>query len=268
MDTFANVNAFDNHDNFRSTNARRVHPHRHWQYVWLPLVSALVWFGTLWAMLIVWLALGRPRYPSQDGSIAYISDIGASPLKPLFIAGCSITAVGFFFSLAVERFLRHAGRLVAHMRRRERIFGILAMLGSFLGGLGLILLSIFDTKRHTSAHRAFLLVFMVGVALSAIFTIIEYYWLSKDFPEVRRLQYAYIAKAIIASILICLAIAFGVALYNSTNAGAVLEWTIAFGFTFYLLTFFHDLRLSKGIAQGELTREKLRENPSLAHRRA
>lgn len=63
--------------------------------------------------------------------------------------------------------------LVAHVRRRETVLGTLAMLGSFIGGLGLILLSIFDTRRFTSAHRAFLLLFMIGVALSAIFTIIE-----------------------------------------------------------------------------------------------
>lgn len=59
------------------------------------------------------------------------------------------------------------------MRRRERAFSIMAILGSFLGGAGLILLSVFDTKRHPSAHRAFLLVFIVGVGLSAIFTVIE-----------------------------------------------------------------------------------------------
>ncbi len=45
-----------------------------------------------------------------------------------------------------------------------------------------------------------------------------------------------------------------------------MEWLISFGFTFYLLTFFYDLRLSKGIAAGVLTREKLEENPSLVHR--
>ena len=59
------------------------------------------------------------------------------------------------------------------MRKRERVFGCLAIFGSFLGGLGLILLSIFDTKRHSSLHRVFLLVFIVGVGLSAIFTVIE-----------------------------------------------------------------------------------------------
>ena len=47
------------------------------------------------------------------------------------------------------------------------------MAGSFIGGLRLLLLSIFDTKRYSSAHRAFLLVFIVGVALSAIVTMLE-----------------------------------------------------------------------------------------------
>ncbi|KAF7773333.1 hypothetical protein Agabi119p4_5500 [Agaricus bisporus var. burnettii] len=241
-----------------SLRSSNVHPHRHWLYVWVPLFGAIVWFGMLWAMLIVWLALGKPQYVTQEGSIAYISDIGASSLKPLFIAGCSITAACFFFSLILERFFRHTGRLVGYVRRRERILSIFAIIGSFIGGLGLILLSIFDTGRFTSAHRAFLLVFIVGVALSAIFTILEFYFLSRDFAELRELRFAYIMKAVIALTLICLAIAFGITLYRDKDAGAVLEWLIAFGFTLYLLTFFYDLRLSKGIPDGELTSEKLR----------
>lgn len=38
---------------------------------------------------------------------------------------------------------------------------------------------------------------------------------------------------------------------------AIIEWTIAFGFTFYLLTFFFDLRMSKGVHKGELSRQRL-----------
>lgn len=59
------------------------------------------------------------------------------------------------------------------MRRRERVLSSLAILGSFIGGCGLILLSIFDTKRYTNPHRLFLLIFIVGVGLSAIFTILQ-----------------------------------------------------------------------------------------------
>lgn len=61
-------------------------------------------------MLITYLAQGRPHYVSQDGSIAYISDVGADILKPLFVAGSAITAVSFFLSLTIERWLRHSGR--------------------------------------------------------------------------------------------------------------------------------------------------------------
>ena len=59
------------------------------------------------------------------------------------------------------------------MRRRERVLSSLAIAGAFVGGCGLILLSIFDTKRHPSLHRVFLLVFILGVGLSAIFTVLE-----------------------------------------------------------------------------------------------
>ncbi|KAK7044123.1 hypothetical protein VNI00_007840 [Paramarasmius palmivorus] len=233
------------------------HNRHHWAYVWVPLFGAFVWFGTLLAMLITWLVQGRPRYVSMEGTIAYISDVGADILKPLFIAGSSVTAVSFFLSLVIERYLRHSGRLVPNMRTRERVFATLAVLGSFVGGCGLILLSVFDTKRYTTLHRLFLLIFMLGVALSAIFTIVEYRWISKDFRGVKELKTIYRAKAVIAGILILLAIAFGVALFKSTDVGGVLEWVIAFGFTLYLLTFYFDLRQSKGVHKGELSAERL-----------
>ena len=59
------------------------------------------------------------------------------------------------------------------MRRREKVFSILAVLGSVMAAAGLILLSIFDTKRYVTLHRVFLFVFMLGVAISAIFTVVE-----------------------------------------------------------------------------------------------
>jgi len=59
------------------------------------------------------------------------------------------------------------------MRKRENAFAALAILGSFIGGVGLFCLAVFDTKRHTSLHRVFLLVFILGVGISAIFSTIE-----------------------------------------------------------------------------------------------
>lgn len=59
------------------------------------------------------------------------------------------------------------------MRKREKVFSILAILSSVVGGLSLILLSVFDTKRYMIAHRLFLLTFMLGVWFTAIFSVVE-----------------------------------------------------------------------------------------------
>lgn len=85
-----------------------------------------------------------------------ISDIGAANLKPLFITICSVTAIMFVLSLVLERWYRHSGRLLPNMYRREKTFAILSILGATMGGVSLILLSVFDTARHKKVHRAFL----------------------------------------------------------------------------------------------------------------
>ena len=227
-----------------STQSHRLH-------AFVPLFTAFFWFATLLAMLLTWLISGRPKYVSQEGKVAYISDVGASFLKPLFVVGCCITGVGFFLSLVLERLLRHRGRLVPSMRRRERVLEILAIIGSFIGMWGLILLSGFDTKRHTTLHRLFLLIFATGVILSVIFTVLEYRWLAQDYADIYRLRRAYIAKVVIGGILIVLAIAFGITLYYAPDAGGIIEWIIGFGYTFYLLTFAYDLRMTKFTLQKE-----------------
>ncbi|EJD48599.1 hypothetical protein AURDEDRAFT_144099 [Auricularia subglabra TFB-10046 SS5] len=236
------------------------HKHRHhWRYIWIPLVAAFIWLAMLLAMLITWLAQGHPFYVSMSPGqkVVYISDVGADMLKPLFIAGCCVTAVGFFLTLCVARWLRHSGRLHANLRRRERVASTIAIFGSFMGGAALILLSVFDTKHHMKTHRVFLFFFVFGVTISAIFTVLEFRWIEKAYPQAVHLRRAYIIKAVLAVVLIAAAIAFGVTLGRKQNVAAIIEWAIAFGFTFYLLTFWADLRASRNISAGELTRDKL-----------
>ena len=56
----------------------------------------------------------------------------------------------------LERWLRHVGRLPRNMRTVEKVFAWLAICGALLGGLGLLLLSVFDDKRHDHLHHVFL----------------------------------------------------------------------------------------------------------------
>lgn len=59
------------------------------------------------------------------------------------------------------------------MRTREKVFSVLAILSSMVGGAALVLLSVFDTKRYTTLHRVFLLFFMLGVWFAAVFSVVE-----------------------------------------------------------------------------------------------
>src|ERR1700683_3176155 len=93
-------------------------------------------------------------------------------------------------------------------------------------------------------------------------------WISKDFEEVRKPKQAYIAKAIITTILVLLAIGFAVTLYDGSKhdnekatfiggalsvsmlflcrtlmmstCSGILEWVIRFRFVLYLLTFYFN----------------------------
>jgi len=131
--------------------------------------------------------------------IPVISDVGAYVLKPLFVIGTIITSLTFVATLASFLYLqapqnqpqeelpelsspiqnaivvaREAQtRLPAHGRKSERILAIMALIGALIGGVGLILLSGFDTSRYPTLHRVFLTVFMFGVALSAILTMVQ-----------------------------------------------------------------------------------------------
>ncbi|RPA83299.1 hypothetical protein BJ508DRAFT_413498 [Ascobolus immersus RN42] len=212
--------------------------------LWIfPLISGIVWFCVLWAMMIVWLAQGKPRYPSMEPQayIAYISDVGAYKLKPLFVTGCSITGVFLFLSLLSVR-VNH--KLTS---RTERWFDVLSILAVLMGSVGLILLSVFDTRRHPSLHRLFLFLFMLGLILSAVFTTIEFRKIGKTFAEQKVIRWSYLGKRYLLALEFFLSIAFGVCLYKKKqNVGAVIEWVIAFIFTFYVLSFFIDLRPSVG----------------------
>jgi len=233
-----------------------------------PLISGFCWLGMLLGLLIHWNVDGRPHYPSMDANqtIAYISDVGAQSLKPLFIAGSCVTTIFLDLSFLSERWLRHRGRLARNTTLTEKVLSGLSMGFAVIGTAGLILLSIFDTLRHPTLHDIFLLLFIAGFVISAIFICWEYQRLGIHFRQHRILRISFWIKLTFILVEVVLAIAFGVCNFkNKYNAAGVLEWAIAFIFTFYVFSFFIDLipavhtkhsaRKSWGDGETEMQRE-------------
>ncbi|KAB5590134.1 Frag1/DRAM/Sfk1 family protein [Ceratobasidium theobromae] len=236
-------------------------PYMYGLHAWmLPLAGAFMWCATLLAMMITWAATGKPKYPSQEGNIPYISDVGAYTLKPLFVVGAVITGLGFFFTVLAETILRTRGRLLPAVRRRGVVLGVISCIWALVAAAGLGLLAGFDTWRYSTLHRLFLLIFMLGTVFSAIASTIEFLVLKREARHaaglsdttdftfnivkmVKGLTVSYIAKLILVVTEVALSFAFGVTMYKRwNNTAAILEWAIAYIFTFYLLTFYFDLR--------------------------
>ncbi|KAL4996834.1 Frag1/DRAM/Sfk1 family-domain-containing protein [Aspergillus recurvatus] len=226
-----------------------------------PVISACMWIAMLAAMLGTWCVQGYPIYSSMEPgqTIAYISDVGAQGLKPLFITGSVITVVFLDLSFVSERWLRHSGQLVPNKGRFDKFCAIASIFFSIAGALGLILLSVYDTLRHPHLHSGFLAMFLVAYLVSAILICIEYLRIGIFYRAHHRVLLAsFVIKAFFIVVEVALAIAFGICGWHTPhrrNAAAVLEWVIALVFTFYVLSFVVDLlpsvRTRSHVPQGE-----------------
>ncbi|CAI7652450.1 unnamed protein product [Penicillium manginii] len=214
------------------------------------------------AMLVTWVVQGEPVYASMENgqTIAYISDVGAQGLKPLFIAGSVVTVVFLDLAFLSERWLRHAGQLAPNKGKFDKACAISSLFFAVAGAAGLILLSIFDTLRHPKLHDGFLALFLVGYIISAILICAEYLWIGIFYRSQHRILLAsFIIKLAFIIIEVGLAIGFGVCMNAKSsekkNIGAILEWVIAFVFTGYVLSFVIDLlpsvRTRRHLPQGE-----------------
>lgn len=148
-----------------------------------PIFSGLVWLATLLGLLLYWIVdTDREHYDSMSDAqnIAFISDIGASRLKPLFVLGCILTTVFLNISFACDVWLRRRGRLTPTQRTGDKVLFGLTIAFAIIGMLGLCLLSGFDTAHYPTLHDIFLLVFIAGYLLTAVFICWEYQRLGKS----------------------------------------------------------------------------------------
>lgn len=196
---------------------------------------------------------------NKDQTIAYISDVGAEKLKPLFIAGSAVTVVSFDTVFIFEKWLRHRGRLAHHTTRGETIPSVLSAFCSIVGACGLIFLSIFDTLHYPKTHDKLLVVFIIGYLLTAIFVCAEYQRLGIHLRQHRILRLSFWMKLTWVFIFLGLAIgAYSCIMYISYaeadiiqgfgvenvrgkyNTAAKLEWSIGFLFAIFVASFAVD----------------------------
>lgn len=100
----------------------------------------------------------------------------------------TVTVVTFDLAFVAERWLRHSGRLTSNTSYTQKVLSGFAIAFALIGGAGLILLTIFDTLRYPHYHDGFLVVFIGGYIISAIFICAEYQRLGIHYREHRILR--------------------------------------------------------------------------------
>lgn len=176
-------------------------------------------------MLGWWLASGSPHLDGMEPgqTIAYISDIGATHLQPLFIAGSAACVIVFDVCFISERWLRHKGRLAHNTSTTQKVLSGLASAFAIIGAIGLILLTCFKDTKFGTVHDTCLVIFMyvylirlilviadkihsVGYIISAIFACAEYQRLGIHFRQYRILRMSFWIKLFFILTEIALAI--------------------------------------------------------------
>lgn len=152
----------------------------------LPWVAFIPWYGMLIAMLICWGVQGRPIYDFMDeySNPIYISDIGATNLRPLFIACSAWQGLGWCLTVVAEYWQRGGTIPLVQSRphfsmapwftKHERNLIISACCFAIIGELGLLFCTIFSTKNYPHVHTAMVCVFVVLMFLSILCLTAEY----------------------------------------------------------------------------------------------
>ncbi|CAK9440971.1 uncharacterized protein LODBEIA_P48400 [Lodderomyces beijingensis] len=228
-------------------------------YYLIPIVAFVVWWGMLIAMLACWGAQGRPIYSFMNNhqDPVYLSDIGATNLQPLFISCAGFQGIFFVGTLIVGMYLRKAHKIQPYISHHQPRLAIASIICAAIGQLGILFVSIFNTKNFNNVHLT-----MVGIFIAFCFFAcccdfgITYIFGTNNskldpshpvtvFGKSNRANLYYIGfvlKIIWLLAAICFAAAFGYYMkHDQDSKSAVFEWLICFWYGLLLILWAMDL---------------------------
>ncbi|KAI5955162.1 hypothetical protein KGF54_001723 [Candida jiufengensis] len=228
-------------------------------YYLIPLVALVVWFGLLISLLICWGIQGRPIYSfmTTKQNPVYLSDLGATNLQPLFISCSGFQAIFFVGTLVVGYYLRKKHKIQPYISHHQPRLAIASIICAIIGQLGILFVSIFNTKNFHSVHLS-----MVGIFIAFVFLAcccdfgVSYIFGSRGakldpihngtiFGKSRfaNLYFvSFVAKIIWLIVAIVLAACFGYYMkHGNDSLSARFEWSICFWYGFLLILWSMDL---------------------------
>lgn len=229
-------------------------------YYIIPIIGLIVWWGMLIAMLSAWSIQGHPIYAfmgqvQQDP--VYISDIGATNLQPLFISCAGFQAIFFVGTLIMEYYLRTTIKLQPYVSTKQPKFAIASIVCAAIGQLGILFVSIFNTKNFHRVHMSMVGVFIAFCFFACVFNFFNSF-IFGNFPQrlhpnhervifgkhrwANLYMLSFFLKCLWLAAAAAFAICFGALMESGKDSlSAVFEWTISFWYGLLLLMWAIDL---------------------------
>ncbi|KAH3899858.1 related to Protein SFK1 [Saccharomycodes ludwigii] len=192
----------------------------------VPIVAMIPWVGMLIAMLICWAVQGKPFYSfmNRGQKLAFISDIGATNLQPLFIACSAWQGLFYFLTLCCEYYqrcgrwpisktafnykisvydenngggnnnerVRHGLNFPSYMpfwfTKHERNVMFAACILTGIGEILLLLATIFSDKDYNTTHYGLIFTFVVLMAIGVGLNILEYMLMGLSYMKIHPLH--------------------------------------------------------------------------------
>ncbi|KAF2835015.1 hypothetical protein M501DRAFT_477228 [Patellaria atrata CBS 101060] len=211
------------------------------RHLWLfPFVSGASWLLTLTALLITWIAKGMPRYPHQTNPyVAFISNIAAFQLKPVFFIGSTITGFAFIGTIYSVHWARYDPRMYGiDDARWKKTISLTSVMAGTIAGISLSLLSAMDTFRYHKKHRILLMICFGGLFVTCLCTAVVYFDQILTPSPFKRLRTYCMISTVLVLCQVGIGVSFIALLYEGYyRIAGCLEWTETFLGGFYVLTF-------------------------------
>lgn len=228
-------------------------------YYLIPLVALVVWWGMLIAMLAAWSIQGHPIYWFMLGyqDPVYISDIGATNLQPLFISCTGFQLIFFVGTLVMEYVLRRMKKLQPYVSNKQPWFAIVSIVCAIIGQLGILFVSIFNTRSYHTVHITMVAVFIFFVFWACFFNFFNSF-IFGNFPQrlhpnhervifgthrwANLYMVSFFAKLfwLIAAVIFAAFFGYNMKVGND-SISAAFEWTISFWYGLLLMFWAIDL---------------------------
>lgn len=240
-------------------NPKEERPHargfRFLHYYLLYIAACVIWQGMLIAMLVAWAIQGKPdRYWFMSFTTTmdpvYLSDLGATSLKPLFAVCSGVHGALVVGAMVAEYVMRRspARLLTPYISKHQKNMKFASIFTVTVSELGILFTACFDVDHYNHVHFSMVAIFIIFMLFTIVMDIVIYlmFWIHYRKANAARENAFYkwncLGKCLWLVAAATCVLGFVIAMSeNRDSLSGRFEWAICFWYGLLLLIWLSDI---------------------------